>query len=60
MGGEYSMSGKLIDKFEKEGNHLPLTVWIRNATHTIFGEHPDVIYIKNIYKFVPIVVDVEE
>ena len=22
MGGEYSMSGKLIDKFEKEGNHL--------------------------------------
>lgn len=60
MGGEYVLSGKLIDKLKDEGTHLPMTAWIRNATHTVFGEHPDVIYIKSIYKFVPIVVDVEE
>jgi len=60
MGGEYILSGKLIDKIEiNEGISLPMTAWICNATHTVFGEHPDVIYIKNIYKFVPIVVDVE-
>lgn len=59
MGGEYLLSGKLIDKFEDNGTNLPLTAWICNATHTVFGEHPDAIYIKNIYKFVPIVIDVE-
>lgn len=59
MGGEYILSGKLVDKFETDGTSLPMTAWICNATHTVFGEHPDVIYIKNIYKFVPIIVDVE-
>ena len=59
VGGEYMLSGKLVDKFENEGTPLPMTAWICNATHSVFGEHPDVIYIKSIYKFVPIVVDVE-
>jgi len=59
MGGEYVLSGKLIDKFENGGSSLPMTAWICNATHTVFGEHPEVIYIENIYKFVPIIVDVE-
>ena len=59
MGGEYIISGKLVDKFEDDGTSLPMTAWICNATHTVFGEHPDVIYIKNIYKFVPIIVDVD-
>lgn len=57
MGGEYILSGKLIDKFENENVLMPMTAWICNATHTVFGEHPDVIYILNIYKFVPIVVE---
>jgi hypothetical protein len=60
VGGEYILSGKLIDKIENDGTSMPMTAWICNATHTVFGEHPDVIFIKNIYKFVPIVVDVEE
>ena len=59
MGGEYILSGKLIDKFETSGTHLPMTAWICNATHSVFGEHPETIYIKGIYKFVPICVDVE-
>lgn len=59
MGGEYLLSGKLVDKFEDNGTALPMTAWICNATHSVFGEHPDTIYIKNIYKFVPIVIDVE-
>ena len=60
MGGEYILSGKLIDKLENAGISLPMTAWVCNATHTVFGEHPEVIYIENIYKFVPIVVDVDK
>ena len=56
VGGEYELSGKLYDKYINNGITLPPTVWICNATHSVFGEHPDVIYVKNIYKYVPIVI----
>jgi hypothetical protein len=48
MGGEYLLSGPLIEEFESEGLSMPMTAWICNATHTIFGEHPDLIYIYSI------------
>ena len=51
MGGEYLLSGPLIDEIEETGTSLPMTAWICNATHTVFGEHPDVIYINEIHTF---------
>lgn len=59
IGGEYVLSGPLIDVAEKNRTQVPLTAWICNATHTVFGEHPDLIFIENIYKFVPVILETE-
>lgn len=50
VGGEYVLSGPLIDEAESNGTSMPMTAWICNATHTVFGEHPDIICIKEIHK----------
>jgi len=48
-GAEYLMSGPFIDAIEEGGVTLPLTIWICNVTHTVLGEHPDVIYITRFF-----------
>ena len=50
IGGDYLLSGPLIEAEEQEGMSMPVTAWICNATHSVFGEHPDEIYITHIYK----------
>lgn len=47
-GAEYLISGELIDNMEYVGYNIPMTVWICNVTHTVFGEHPEKIYITDI------------
>lgn len=43
-GGEYIISGPLADEL----NEMGFTVWICNVTHTVFGEHPEVMYLTGI------------
>lgn len=50
VGGEYILAGSLIDEIEQMGISMPMTAWICNATHSVFGEHPEVIYINKIYQ----------
>lgn len=40
-GGEYIISGPLADEIIEMG----FTVWICNVTHTVFGEHPETMYL---------------
>ena len=39
---------EIMDKALNEDSKFPLTVWLCNVTHTVFGEHPEVIYITRI------------
>lgn len=43
-GGEYIISRPLADEL----NEMGFTVWICNVTHTVFGEHPEVMYLTEI------------
>lgn len=43
-GAEYLIAGPLADAM----NEIGFTIWICNVTHTVFGEHPEIIYLVNI------------
>ena len=51
-GATYSLSGylfnEMMDAAMSEGAAPSLTAWLCNVTHTVFGEHPEVIWITKI------------
>ncbi len=51
-GATYSLSGylfnEIMDAVVSEDAAPILTVWLCNVTHTVFGEHPEVIWITKI------------
>lgn len=51
-GATYSLGGflfnEIMDKALNKDSKFPLTVWLCNVTHTVFGEHPEVIFITKV------------